>query len=73
MERMELVDVQCPYCGRKRVYSVERGWKKTMVVCDEENGGCGGEFAVAIKVTIEPTVYRLVQASPHVVCPQTVA
>ena len=42
----------CPYCGKANTVLVEDDyWQKTVVTCDEEEGGCGKDFVARIEVS----------------------
>lgn len=47
------VGTVCPYCGRGNFVFVEDSYhQRTVVTCDEEEGGCGKDFVADVSVSI---------------------
>lgn len=55
-----IVRVLCPYCGcEAKVQVTEDSYQKTVVTCDNMEGGCDRDFVVDILVSINAKALKI--------------
>ena len=54
------VGTVCPYCEHGNLILVEDDYsQKTVATCDDEDGGCGKDFVVAVNVSISVKEFKI--------------
>ena len=51
--------VHCPYCGQKNIVGASNS--PQVVICNDEEGGCGRYFAVTTSVKVTVKVYSMAE------------